>query len=209
MKWTQTKALALGIFAALLMVATVSLATEQEQEGAPPEGMTPEMQAEMEAWAKLAQPGEHHKHLEPYAGKWKSDIKMWMAPDAEPMTYESMSEARWVMDGRYLEWTHSADFQGMPWEGRQIDAYNNGDQRYETVWIDNFGTLVLLFKGECEDEGKTRVLETDFTDAMTGGQIHFRAVYSWIDDDQFKYEAYMTKDGQDESKSMEMVYTRQ
>lgn len=190
----------------ILGLATISVAVAQEAEGQPE--MTPEALAEMEAWMKLAQPGEHHQHLARYAGDWKTRIKMWMAPDTEPMVYESKAQAQWILGGRYLQWDHAGEFGGMIWEGRGIDAYNNGDRRYETSWIDNFGTLILNYTGECSDDGKTRELNGGFSNPVDGGTVKHRVVYTWIDDDHFRYESFMDY-GQGEFQNMEMLYERQ
>lgn len=170
--------------------------------------MSPEMQAEMEAWAKLAQPGPHHVHLKPFAGKWKGDVKMWMEPGAEPMVEEAIVEAKWTLDGRFLEWTHTGEFGGMPFHGRAIDGYNNGDGRYESVWMDNFGTLMIFYTGECSDEGKTRVLTGEFSNPMDDSMTQYRVVYSLIDEDHFTYESFM-KRGDTEYQNMETKYSRQ
>ena len=97
----------------LMLVAGAGQASAQEDM---PE-MTPEMQAEMASWMKLAQPGEHHEHLAPFAGKWKGAVEMWMEPGAEPIKNESMAEASWIMGDRFLIWEQTGNFGGMPWEG--------------------------------------------------------------------------------------------
>lgn len=114
----------------------------------------------------------------------------------------------WSLDGRFLEWTHTGDFNGMPFHGRAIDGYNNGDARYESVWADNFGTLMLLFTGECSDDGKTRVLETQFRNPIDDTMISYRAVYSLVDEDHFTYESHV-KRGEVEFQNMEVEYTRE
>jgi hypothetical protein len=157
----KRSSLTLILVAVLVLAGTALTWAGEEEKDTRPEGWTPEMGAEMEAWMKLAQPGEHHEHLDPYAGKWKAEITMWMAADAEPMKNAAESEAKWIMDGRYMEWTHTGDFEGTPFQGRAIEAYNNGEERYESIWIDNFGTLVLFYTGHCSDGGKTRVIETE------------------------------------------------
>ena len=192
--------------ACLLSLSTSQIANARQEGGEPQ--MSPEAQAEMAAWMKLAQPGEHHKHLAPFEGKWKSQIKMWMGPGSEPMDNEAVAEAHWVMDGRFLEWTYSGEFAGSPYLGRGFDGYNNGDERYETVLFDNFGTLFVLYKGACSDDGKSRTMNGEFSNPMTGGKIQQRGVYTWIDDDHFKYEMYTTMDDE-EYKNMEMLYERQ
>jgi len=198
---------AIATAAALTLVfSAVSVGSAQESAGEPE--MSPEAQAEMAAWMELAQPGEHHQHLQAYAGKWKTQIKMWMAPGAEPMLNESTAEAEWIMDGRFLRWEQTGEFAGSPYTGLGYDGYNNADGRYESIYMDNFGTLMVLYTGECSDDGKTRVIQGSFTNPMEGATIEQRNVYSWIDDDHFKMESFM-KMGDEEYKQMEMLYERQ
>lgn len=200
MNW-KSPATALAI-AVLLTLSTGTVSTAQEPE------MSAEAIAEMNAWAKLAEPGEHHQHLAFYEGTWRTKIKMWMEPGAEPMLTESTAEAKWTMDGRFLEWTHTGNFAGMPYTGRGFDAYNNGDSRYESVWMDNFGTLMVFYTGECSDDGKTRVIRGSFTNPMAGSVIEQKNVYTRIDDDHFQVDSFM-KMGDGEHKHMEMLYERQ
>jgi len=189
--------------ATFALSTTVMTAQEDEQ----PQ-LSPEAQAEMEVWMKLAQPGAHHQHLAPFVGTWKGEVKMWMGPETEPIVNESEVEIKSLMDGRYLEWVHTGNFQGMPFEGRAIEGYNNYDKRYESTWIDNFGTLILYYTGTCSDDGKNREMATEFTDPMTGGTIKNRSAYAWIDADHFSFIAYMDK-GDGEFKNMEITYARQ
>ncbi len=191
---------------ALILSLTLALigaaAAAQEAE------MTAEQQAEMAGWMALAEPGDHHEHLAGYAGKWKMEIEMWMAPGAESMKYEAAGEAKWILGGRFLEWHHSGDFQGSPYSGIGFDGYNNGDERYETILMDNFGTLIVFYTGQCSEDGKVREMRGSFTNPMAGGVIEQRNVFTWIDEDHFKLESFM-KMGDEEYRHMEMLYTRQ
>lgn len=189
----------------LLSISTIPFAYGQEPDL--PE-MSDAAKAEMNAWMALRSPGEHHQHLAAHVGTWSSELTMWMEPGGGAMSETATSEVRSILDGRYIEWRHSGVFGGMPFEAHQIDAYNNGDQRYETTWIDNFGTLVLYFTGECDGEGKVRTLRTEFADPMGSGErISNRVVYTWQDDDHFLYESFVSRGGQ-EFKNMKIRYSR-
>jgi len=190
-----------------IFLLSLPAAASAQQEGDQPT-MTPEMQAEMEAWMKLAQPGAHHEHLAPFVGTWKGEVRMWMAPGAPPIVNEGAAEVAWIIGGRYLEWKHTGDFGGMPFEGLAIEGYNNGEQRYESIWIDNFGTLILSYTGACSDDGKFREMATQFADPVAGGTIDYRSEYRWIDDDHFTFTAFMDK-GDGEFKNMVITYERQ
>lgn len=192
---------------ALSLVLTIATTVTLAQEGEMPE-MTPEMQAEMAAWMELAQPAEHHQHMAPFVGSWKGEVNMWMAPETEPIVNQGAAEVSWIMGGRFLEWKQSGDFGGMPFEGRAIEGFNNGDGRYESIWVDNFGTLILFYTGSCSEDGKKRTMNTEFNDPVAGGKIQYKSVYTWTDEDHFTYEAFMDK-GDGEFKSLEIAYERQ
>jgi len=191
----------------VVLLFVVSAPESAAQEGAESQ-MSPEMQAEMEAWMKLAQPGEHHSHLAPFVGTWKGKVKSWTGPESEPMVDEGGAEVSWIMGGRFLEWKFVGNFAGMPFEGFSIEGYNNGDKRYESIWIDNFGTLILYYTGACSDDGARREMVTTFTDPMTGGTIAYRSEYAWVDADHYTFTAFMNKGG-GEFKNMEIRWARQ
>lgn len=178
------------------------------QEGGEMPAMTPEQQKEMMVWMQAAQPGQHHEHLAPFVGTWKGTVQMWMAPDAPEMTEESVTEVAWIMGDRFLEWKHTGNYGDMPYEARAIEGYNNVDKRYESMWIDNFGTLVMYFTGSCSDDGKSREMSAQFTDAVGGGTFKYRVEYKWIDKDHFTYTAFMDK-GDGEFKNVMVTYARQ
>ena len=56
---------------------------ESDKKGAAPT-MTAEQQAMMDAWMKLATPGEAHKKLNQLVGSFDATVKLWMAPGAPP-----------------------------------------------------------------------------------------------------------------------------
>lgn len=204
MRFSGRTAICIALVASCLCLPGVAQA---QQEGDMP-AMTPEMQAEMAAWMELAQPGAHHKHLAPFVGSWKGVVEMWMAPDTPPMVNETLATASWIMGGRYLEWKQTGDFGGMPFEGMAIEGYNNGEHRYEAMWIDNFGTVILFYTGSCSDDGVNRDMVTQFADPFGGGTIDYRSEYRWADDDHFTFTAFMDK-GDGEFKNMVITYERQ
>ena len=170
--------------------------------------MTPEMQAEMAAWMKIAQPGAHHEHLAPFVGTWEGEVTMWPGPDQAPMTEMTRATASWLLGGRFLQWNQTGKFGGMPFESMAIEGYNNGDGRYESIWLDNFGTILLFFTGSCSEGGKNRQMITKFADVVAGGTVDYRTEYQWIDKDHFTYTAFMNK-GDGEFKNLVITYERQ
>jgi len=190
----------------ITFLAAAAIASAQET-GKMPE-MTAEMQAEMQAWMKLAQPGAHHEHLAPFVGTWKGKVTMWMGPDQEPMFEETVADVTWLLGGRFLQWRQTGNFGDMPFEGMAIEGYNNGEGHYESVWLDNFGTVLLFFTGSCSDDGKHREMTTKFADVVAGGTVDYRTEYQWTDSDHFTYSAFMNK-GDGEFRNVRIEYERQ
>jgi hypothetical protein len=165
---------------------------------------------EMEAYAKLAQPGEHHKYLGNLAGKWKVTGKTWMAPGQPPMEMSGTTEASWILGGRYLQEVHKSSFMGQPFEGRSIDGYDNTSKDYFSTWIDSMGTGVMLFRGSCDDPCKVLTQVAEGPDPMSGKVMKTKTVVTFVDRDTYRFEMYMVgagPDGQD-AKVMETTARR-
>jgi len=166
--------------------------------------------AEMDAYMKLAQPGEHHKHLGNLAGKWKTSGKM-MTPGQPPIEMGGTMEASWILGGRYLQELHTGSFMGQPFEGRSLDGYDNMTHQYFSTWVDNMGTGVMVFRGSCDDPCKVLTETAEGPDPMTGKVVKTKNVTTFVDPDTYRFEMYMVgagKDGQD-TKVMDMIAKRE
>ena len=165
--------------------------------------------AEMDAFMKLAQPGEHHKHLAHLAGKWKTSGQMFN-PGQPPVEMSGTMEASWILGGRYLQELHSANFMGQAFEGRSLDGYDNMTKEFFSTWIDTMGTGVMIFHGSCDDPCKVLTSTAEGPDPMTGKVMKTKTVTTFVDPDTYRFEMYTVgggKDGQD-TKVMDMTGKR-
>jgi hypothetical protein len=96
---------------------------------------------------------------------------------------------------------------GMPFEGMGIDAYDNLAKEFVSIWIDNFGTGIMVMKGKYDEASKTFTFRGESIDPMTGQLIKYRSVSKWVDDNTTRFEMYGELSGKEE-KMFEMVYTR-
>ena len=137
----------LGVFA---MLQSVSFAEEDKASGHGPGQMSPEEMAAMQAeWAKTTAPGEHHKNLDYFVGKWKTTTKMWMGgPGSPPMESPGTSEVRWVLGGRFLMDEHKGTMMGQPYEGIGMTGYDNYRNMYISSWCSNMQTNMLTMTGK-------------------------------------------------------------
>ena len=166
-----------------------------------------DMAAQQQAWMDYMTPGPMHEMMAKTAGDWKTTIKFWMDPAAEPMVTEGTSKAEMILGGRYLKETSNSTVMGMPMEGMSITGYDNFTKEFTSIWIDNMGTGTTIAKGTYDEETKTITLHGSMVDPMTGKDTKYRQVLNIIDDNHHTFEMFVDHDGQ-EVKNMEVDYTR-
>ena len=164
--------------------------------------------AMQEAWMKAATPGMHHEHLQAMIGSWEYTSKMWMDPAAPPTESMGTCERKMILGGRYLYEEFKGDAMGMPFEGIGITGYDNIEEQYKSIWIDNMGTTIMVGNGKCADEGKILKMEMEYTDPMSGKLTKAWTVSTMTDPNKHLFEYHgMSPDGK-KYKMMEIMYTR-
>lgn len=169
---------------------------------------TPSPEQMMEIMTKYATPGDHHKHLEWMVGTWTTKSTFWMAPDGPPM--ESAGKARHssILGGRFVRVTYEGDFSGQPFTGEGTVGYDKFKNKYVESWQDNFGTMMLYATGECDGQGKVRIMRGDVDDLMAGKPSWFREVYRFDGPDRYALEMWGPGPDGKEFRMFEMVHTR-
>jgi len=167
---------------------------------------TPKVDPAMEEMMKLAAPGEMHKKLEPFVGKWKTVVKTFMGP-GEPEVSEGTSTSEWILGGRYVRETFNGTFAGMPFEGRGLTGYDNIGKEFVGVWVDTMGTGVLTSTGKMDPNGKVFNWQLTIPNPMPGTPNTMRAVVEIVNDKTHTFTTYVMLDGK-EVKQMEITYTR-
>lgn len=186
----------------LLVTASTVLAKDK----APDKQM--DHQAMMEAYAKLATPGEPHKQLASHAGSWTTKTKSWMEPDKPPMESSGACDNTVLLEGRFLQQKCTGEMMGQPFIGIGVHGYDNATRKYVTTWIDSMGTGIFFMEGTGSADGKTVTLNGSHPDPM-GGIMKHRAVWKFVDPNTQTFEMYGsgTQHG-DEMKMMEITYKR-
>lgn len=182
-------------------------ANDHDQAGAHGQTMDAAMQGMMATWQAYASPNDNHTVLNPLVGTWRYVLKWWMTPDSPPETSNGTSETKWVMGGRYLRHTAQGVSMGQPFEGMGVTGFDNGRQIYQTIWMDNMGTGMMIGEGTYDPGKKTLTDHGRFTDPMVGHRS-YRGVIRFIDDDHYSYEMYGADENGKEFRMMEIVYTR-
>jgi hypothetical protein len=199
----------------LIVVAGAKVAcgdTKETPAGASGQGNSDQMSPEdMKMMMELATPGEHHKSMDRLVGTWKASIKMWMGP-GEPTVSDGTVKYEWVLGGRYLRSTHSGNFNDMPFEGMEIDGYDNAKQQYFSVWFDNMGTGMMTTTGQASDDGKTITYTGAMYDPMQKKDIATREEIRWVNDKSYVRTMYVEAPGENgtmqDKKVMEITATK-
>ena len=164
--------------------------------------------AMMKAWTAYMTPSDVHKMIAKADGDWNTSLTMWMDPKGKPVTSTGTCTNKMVMGGRYQESTFSGNFMNMPMEGKGTLGYDNTKKIFQSTWIDNFGTGIMVVSGTWDDATKTMNLSGVQTDPMSGKDIKVRETFKIIDDKNQEMDMYMSPDGTNEFKSMHIKFTR-
>jgi hypothetical protein len=200
---TRTVVFAVGL-ALCLALATSAPAGAQQGE----KKLTPEQQAAMDAWMKVATPGEGHKLLEPMIGSWNVQSTMWEKPGEPPQKGAGFAEASWVLGGRFVKEEFQGDFGGMKFQGLGYTGYDNYKKKYIGSWMDTMGTMMMTSIGTVDPSGKVFTSTSHMDDIMTGKPMTVRMVTRIVDNNKRVMEMFGPDPSGKEFKMMEIVYLR-
>jgi len=202
----KMRAIAVGSAVALVFALAMPSVTGA-QEGEKPK-MSPEQQAVMEAWMKVATPGEAHKALEPMIGSWSVTSTSWQTPASPPEQGAGTSENAWILGGRFVKQDFQGEFGGMKFQGLGYTGYDNLKKKYVGTWMDTMGTMVMVMTGTADPSGKMFTLTGTMDDVMTGKPMKLRTVTRIVDANKHVMEMFGPDPSGKEFKMMELVYTR-
>ncbi|MGB5296938.1 MAG: DUF1579 family protein, partial [Thermoanaerobaculia bacterium] len=116
-----------GVFAAVLAVPALAQEDEMPQ-------MTPEQQAEMEAYMKAGALGPQHELMAEHVGTFDVAIKSWMDPAAPPMESKGVAIRTLHMGGRVMHEEFQGDMMGTPFTGLSRSGYDNVSGKWWSTW---------------------------------------------------------------------------
>ena len=202
----RTGAFAVGSAVTLAFVLAMPGVTGAQQ-GEQPK-MTAEQQAAMEAWRKVATPGEGHKVLEPMIGSWNVKSTSWEAPGAPPTQGAGTAESSWILGGRFVREDFQGEFGGMKFQGLGYTGYDNFKKKYVGTWMDTMGTMIMVMTGTADPSGKVLSTTSTMDDAVTGKPMKVRTVTRIVDASKHVMEMFGPDRSGKEFKMMEIVYTK-
>lgn len=163
--------------------------------------------AMMQAFMKLAEPGEHHEHLKVLAGTWKTTTKWWMGP-GEPDISQGVAKNTWILGGRFLQTDFKSSSEEHPFAGLGLLGYDNAKKQHVSMWCDTMGTMISVSHGTCDDSGKVFTYISSYDDPMTGQAKKMKMVTKVINNNKHVFTIHnIDKDGK-EHQELEVTYVR-
>lgn len=154
-------------------------------------------------------PVEQHEHFKQFVGTWKAEVTMWMGP-GDPMQSTGTMVNTLDLGGRYLKQDYKGDADDGPFpnfEGRGFWGYNDVTGKYEGFWIDNASNQMATEQGDYNASTKSWTMLGQMT--MQGGaSCAKRSVITVISEDEHTMEMFFTGPDGNESKGMQIHYTR-
>ena len=200
---TRTVVSAVGLALCLALGMSALVGAQQGERK-----LTPEQQATMDAWMKVATPGEGHKALEPMIGSWNVKSTMWEKPGAPPELGSGTAENSWVLGGRFVKGDFQGELGGMKFQGLGYTGYDNFKKKYVGSWMDTMGTMMMTTIGTVDPSGKVFTATSTMDDIMTGKPMTVREVTHIVDNNKHVMEMFGPDLSGKEFRMMELVYTR-
>ena len=169
-----------------------------------------DMQEMMKKWMEVATPGEGHKLLEQFVGKWDTVTRMWWeGPGKPPTETKGSAEAKWVLDGRFLLEEASGQMMGMPYKSINYLGFDNYKKKYVVSYLDSMGTAMYTGEGKFDPSNKVMTLFGKMDDCMIGERDKpVKYVTRIISKDKHVFEIYDEVGSPNEYKAVEIIYTR-
>ena len=166
-------------------------------------------QAEMMKKAEeAARPGPAHKALDALVGNWKAEVKCWADPGGAPEVSQGTAEAKWILEGHFLQQDFHGEMMGRPFNGRSLMGFDNSKQVFNSVWVSDMQTSMFTTEGKGDNGNKTLTLEGTASCPATGRtDIPMKTVFRLLSRDKFVFEMFDGSKGAN-AKTMEITYTR-
>lgn len=156
--------------------------------------------------AKGDSPGPVHQRLNDLAGTWDVAIQYKLGDTVHEG--KATCEAKWILDGRFLQQEYKSRFRGQPFQVIQLLGYDNPRKKTIEIMIDNRSTSALHNEGSISNDGKVITNLGEGLNSATGKPYKLRTVTTIVDPSHFTLEWFRIEDGGKENRVVSMTHTR-
>ena len=164
----------------------------------------------MGRWIETCKPGPAHERLKELIGKYDTVMRIWMEPGKPPMELKGSGEFSWLTEGKWvqLKW-NGMMMNGKPGTVMWVLGYDNFKARYVTTMVDSMQTCMSSASGHFDKSGDNLILWGTLDEPMTPEQDkEVKYVYRGFGKDKFMFEVHDMMIGEENTKVVEIEYTR-
>jgi hypothetical protein len=143
---------------------------------------------------------EQHELLKAWEGVWDVVMQMEGAPAAK-----GQSKNELACDGLWLAVDYRMDDGSF--SGRGLDGYDPEKKKYISIWTDTMTAAPLIFEGDYDERTRSLTMTTR-APGPDGQPANWKSVTKFIDADHHKFEMFLVGEGGQESRTLEVDYTR-
>jgi hypothetical protein len=168
----------------------------------------PDSATQEKNWKLYMEPGAEQKMLAGANGTWEAEVTMWMEPGAPEQKTTAITENKMILGGRYQQSATKGKMMGMPFEGVSTLAFDNHKKQYQSTWIDNMGTGIMIMTGTWDEATKTINFTGRMMNPATAMEGDYRETFTLIDKDHQLMQMYAKGPDGKEFKTMQIHYSR-
>jgi hypothetical protein len=151
---------------------------------------------------------QEHKLLQKDVGTWDATVKLWPAPNAQPIESKAVEKNELLPGGLWLLSHFDGEFGGMKFSGFGTFGYDPVEKKYVGTWIDSMTPFLTTIKADYDPATKTMTGTGTGRDVATGKETTSKHVTRYLDDNNHVFEMYAPGPDGKEFKLMEVSYKR-
>lgn len=192
----------------LLLATLLAMPAADTSSDAP--AMDPALAAGYQRYMELSQPGPMHGKLASLVGTWEVSISIAMGgPGSSFATSKGKATYRWLMEGRWLAMEVEGSLMGAPYRSFRILGYDNYKKRFVSSGVDSMTTTLLRSEGALDQSGKVMLSYGLMDEPITDEHDKtVKYVTRFLSDDEHVFEVHDITNFEDNTKVVEMVFTR-
>jgi hypothetical protein len=134
-------------------------------------------------------PGEMHKKLDWFSGKWDCEISHIM--NGETHVSKGSAVGEMIYDGRYSKMSFEGDMMGEKFTGMSLVGYNNVSKMFESMWVDSMSTAMMTMTGKLNEKGNEYSWTGQYHCPMTEKLTNWREITTIVDENTYRMDFYM------------------
>lgn len=148
-----------------------------------------------------------HRQLAQMVGDWEGSFRLWFTPDELACEAPQRGRIRSALGGRFLIHEYESRYNDEPIEGVVMYGYHLDDERWESAWVESFGTgTSIMFSTGTGASGPD--MQGTYGDGQGGPRWGWRTTLEQPDPDTLLITMFNISPQGEEARAVETRYAR-